>query len=142
MNAIPRPLRESADQRRERHAAYFRELAEMNMDAARVAHAAVKQARDADKSTHEPTLDLARATRGVALAANAENDLFRAERAPRPPASDTRRPLLCRALLQAAKAEPDPARRADLNRDIPALDLATLPDELIGMEARTYIRDG
>ena len=185
MNAITRPLRESADQRRERQAAYFRELAEMNMDAARIAHAAIKQARDAGPETqeqthaeahedaHEPTLDLARATRSVALAVNAENDLFRAERAPRPPASDTRRPLLCQALLQAAKAEPDPALRAALVREIPRpwstkpssptptpkppstnisspsptastspLDLATLPDELLGMEPRTYIRDG
>ena len=180
MNAITRPCRESADQRRERQAAYFRELAEMNMDAARIAHAAIKQARDAGpetneeahEDTHKPTLDLARATRSVALAVNAENDLFRAEPALRPSASDTRRPLLCRALLQAAKAEPDPALRAALVREIPVLvdqvlvadpdaeipidehlfaiadrlhltlDLATLPDELIGMEPRTYIRDG
>ena len=185
MNAISRPLpaslRETDDQRVERQAACFRELAELNMDAARIAHRAIVRAEAAGESAHKPTLDLARATRSVTAAIRAENDPFRPDRAPRSsanapapraPASDTRRTTLCTALLKAAKAQPDPARRAALNRDIPvhveatlvadpdaqtsigdhffrladhfhlALDLAKLPDELLGMPPRIYVRDG
>ena len=171
MNKLSRPPRETADQRQDRQAAFFRELTEMSMDAARIAHLTLKQAHVAAKDTHKPNQDLNRATRGVVASVKAENDVYRTQRAPRAAASDNRRAPLCTALLKAAKTEPDPVQRAALTRDIPDLveetliadpnaetpieehlyaladqlhlniDPATLPDEVLGIEPKTYIRD-
>ena len=121
MQTAAHPRRETPDQRQDRQAAYFREMAEMNMDGARISHAAMKRAHAAGQEVHKQILDLARATRSVVTAVNGENALFRKERAPRAPASDPRRTPLCATLLKAAKAEPDPALRSALVRDIPAL---------------------
>lgn len=161
----PTPHLEAAADRRARQLAYFRRLADFGMRIAEIAAERVEQAHAAGgppDATAIPTLDFARANRAVTLAVNAENRVLAGEQAPRAPASDRRRALLCDALRAATKAIPDPAARAALNRDIVervedtlvadpdaeiatvdhlcaladelhlAIDLATLSDELLG----------
>ena len=172
MSLPERPLREPAQDRLDRQAGYFRRIAEMNMQAAEIAHSNLHQAHADGEDTHKHTLDLARATRGVITAVDAENDLFAKKAPARAPATDTRRAKLRDALHKVANTEPNPATRNEIRREVDAaveetlvadpdgetplhvhlfaladrlhlpLDIAKLPDELIGMPPRVYIRDG
>ena len=120
--STPPPPPETDAQRRERQLAYFRRLADLNMEAAEIAAARIKDAHDVglDADTASPTLDLARATRAVTQAVASENRILRGEdpEAPRAPADDPRRTPLRQALHPLANAEPSPAARAKLRRDI------------------------
>ena len=99
----------------------------------------MKRAHAAGQEVHKQILDLARATRSVVTAVNGEKrPLPQGARAPAPPASDPRRTPLCATLLKAAKAEPDPALRSALVRDIPALVEETL---VADPEAETPIEE-
>ena len=109
MSKSTRPLRETAQDRLDRQADYFRRIADMNMRAAEVADQALHQARSAGEDTHKHTLDLARATRGVITAVHAENDLFAKKAPARAPATDPRRAPIRDASTRSPTASPTPA---------------------------------
>ncbi len=115
-NANDLPPEETPEHRRARQLAYFRRLADLNMEAAEIAAERVRDAHAAgpDANTASPTLDLARATRGVTLAVNSENRVVRGEvLEPRTRILpfDRRRAPLQQALHPLAKDEPTPAAR-------------------------------
>ena len=130
MNAItPISARtpETDAERRERQLAYLRELAELNMQAARFAAARIAATRIAEQpispdpeaqSAASPTLDLARATRAVTQIVALENRIVRGEQAPRAPSADPRRPKLRQTLHPLAASEPTQSARASLRRQI------------------------
>ena len=174
MNAISRPLQEAPADRRDRQLDYFRRAAERAMRAIDIAGDQLEYANASGEpgATASPTLDLARATRALVIAVNAENRVVAGVPAPRAPANDRRRPLLREALHKAADAEPDSKIRATLHRELDlrieetlltdpdsevelpehlcaladefhlALDVTTLSDELLGMAPRIYPQPG
>ena len=115
----PRTNVETDAERRARHLDMLRELAELNMQAARVAAVQVAQADPGAQAAASPTLDLARATRAVAQIIALENRIVAGEPARSAPAThDPRRLPLRQALHKTADAEPDRAARARLCRMI------------------------
>ncbi len=120
MNAIPCPLPESPNNRRARQLDYFRRVAEKAMRAVDIASEQLEVAHATGEpgATASPTLDLARATRALVLAVNAENAVVDGVAAPRARADDPRRPILREALHKAADAEPDRRRRGQLRHDV------------------------
>ncbi len=119
--AQPLPPVEPDAERRARQLAYFRELAELNMKAARIAAAEIDAAHASGEpsATASPTLDLARATRAVTLVVAHENRIADGERAraPRVPFTDTRRDALRKPLHDAVAAAPQ-HERAKLRRQL------------------------
>ena len=128
---------ESPAERRARQLAWFRRLGELGMRAAEVAAERIEDAhaQGLDADTASPTLDLARATRAVTAAVNAENRVARGDDLepanPRvgPTPFDSRRAPLREALYLAVNAEPTPAARTALRRAIDReLEAALLAD--------------
>ncbi len=120
------PPTEPDAERRDRQLAYFRELAELNMQAARIAAAEIDAAHASGQpgATAAPTLDLARATRAVTLVVSHENRVVngehtRSSRAPhaRTTTADPRRAVLRQPLQAAVDAAPQ-SDRAHLRRDL------------------------
>ncbi len=120
MNAISRPPAETTTERRERQLGYFRRAADAAMRAIDIASDQLEAAHITGEpgATASPTLDLARATRALVIAVNAENRAIAGQAPLRAPADDRRRVLLREELCKAAKHEPDPKRRGILYREI------------------------
>ena len=129
-DAQPQPEETDAESR-VRQLATFRRLTELNLQAAEIAAARLRDAatQGVAADAASATLDLARASRAAALAASQENRIRRGEdpEPPRPAARpaapsrtpfDPRRAPLRAALHQAADSEPNRAARAALRRDI------------------------
>ncbi len=122
-NANDLPPEETPEHRRARQLAYFRRLADLNMESAEIAAERIRDAHAEGPNTNtaSPTLDLARATRGVTSAVNSENRVVRGEvlePRPRLVAFDPRRAPLQQALHPLAKDEPTPAARTAFRRVI------------------------
>ena len=118
MSASSRPLNAVPAEHVARQIGYFQELAELNMTSARIAGDRIRHAHANDGDTSPPTLDLARSTRAVVQSVNAENRLHLAAPPPRAAEDDSRRAPLRKALVQAARSEPNAAIRADLGHQI------------------------
>ena len=145
MTNAPRNPRETPDHRADRQAGYFRELADLNMQAARDAARRIDEANAAatpekPADTAKQTLDLSRATRAVVSAVNAENALFRKLAPARAPVSDPRRAPLTDALHRAS-ADRKGKARAEIRRDAEtAVEEALVadPDAQITLHAHLY----
>ncbi|MDT7951235.1 MAG: hypothetical protein RQ966_06990 [Acetobacteraceae bacterium] len=143
---LPPPARapETDEQRRTRQLALTRELAELNMLAARDAADRIVNRDGADQApaAQDPTLALARATRATTSVIALENRIAAGERAAAFTADDPRALALRELLHPLVAREPDPVRRrtlrarvneriddalaADLDDDLPLAEVAVV----------------